>query len=59
MITPRSDLKFDLFAEASRRRKIDEAGDPLQTIAQHIDFAELAALVKDLLARGDGRKQRT
>ena len=30
MITPRSALKFDLFAEASRKRKIDEVGDPLQ-----------------------------
>jgi IS5 family transposase len=56
MISPRSALKFDLFAEASRQRKIDEVGDPLQTIAQHIDFAELAALVDGLLARGDGRK---
>ncbi len=33
MITPRSALKFDLFADASRQRKIDEVGDPLQTIA--------------------------
>ena len=56
MISPRSALKFDLFADASRQRKIDEVGDPLQTIAQHIDFAELAALVDGLLARGDGRK---
>ena len=58
MISPRSALKFDLFADASRQRKIDEVGDPLQTIAQHIDFAELAALVDGLLARGDGRKGR-
>ncbi|GKS97697.1 transposase [Acidovorax sp. SUPP2825] len=56
MITPRSALKFDLFAEASRKRKIDQAGDPLQTIAQYIDFAELAALVDALVARGDVRK---
>ena len=38
MITPRSALKFDLFAEASRKRKLDANGDPLQVIAQHIDF---------------------
>ena len=56
MISPRSALKLDLFAEAARKRKIDEAGDPLQTIAQHIDFAELAALVDGLLERGDRRK---
>lgn len=53
---PCSALKFDLFAEAPRKRKFDEAGDPLQTIAQHIDFAELAALVDVLVARGDARK---
>ena len=56
MITPRSALKFDLFAEASRKRKIDEAGDPLQTIAKHIDFAELAALVDAIVGRRDTRK---
>jgi len=56
MITPRSALKFDLFADASRKQKLDQAGDPLQTIAQHIDFAELAALVDGLLFRSDGRK---
>jgi hypothetical protein len=27
MITPRSALKFDLFAEASRQHKRDEVGD--------------------------------
>ena len=37
MITPRSALKFDLFAEASRQHKRDEVGDPLQVIARHID----------------------
>ncbi|WP_199445261.1 hypothetical protein [Paenacidovorax caeni] len=35
MITPRSALKFDLFAEASRQHKRDEVGDPLQVIARH------------------------
>lgn len=56
MITPRSALKFDLFAEASRQHKRDEVGDPLQAIARHIDFGELAGLVDALIERGDGRK---
>ena len=56
MITPRSALKFDLFAEASRQHKRDEVGDPLQVIARHIDFAALAGLVDALIERGDGRK---
>jgi len=56
MITPRRALEFDLFPDASRQRKIDEVGDSMQTIVQHIDFAELAALVDGLLARADGRK---
>ena len=43
MITPRSALKFDLFADASRKRKLDTNGDPLQVIAEHIDFAHLGA----------------
>ena len=56
MITPRSALKFDLFAEASRKRKIDEVGDPLQVIAQHIDFTALARLVDGIIERSDARK---
>ena len=56
MITPRSALKFDLFADASRKRKLDTNGDPLQVIAQHIDFAHLAALVEAFIERSDGRK---
>lgn len=56
MISPRSALKFDLFAEASRQHKRDEVGDPLQVIARHIDFAELARLVDALIERSDGRK---
>lgn len=56
MITPRSSLKFDLFAQASRQHKRDEVGDPLQVIARHIDFAELARLVDALIERSDGRK---
>ena len=54
MITLRSDLKFDLFAEASR--KIDTNGDPLQVIALHIDFAQLATLVDAFIQRSDARK---
>lgn len=46
MITPRSALKFDLFAQASRQHKRDEVGDPLQMIARYIDFAELARKVR-------------
>lgn len=56
MITPRSALKFDLFADTSRKRKIDEGGDPLQVIAKHINFTELAVLVDAFIERGDGRK---
>lgn len=42
MTTPRSELKFDLFTEASPEDKRDEAGDPLQLIARQIRFGELA-----------------
>ncbi len=56
MTTPRSALKLDLFAQASRQHKRDALGDPLQVIARHIDFAELARLVDALIERGDGRK---
>ncbi len=56
MITPRSALKFDLFADASRKRKLDTNGDPLQVIAEHIDFAHLATLVDAFIERSDGHK---
>ena len=56
MITPRSALKFDLFADASRKRKLDTNGDPFQVIAEHIDFAQLAALVEAFIERSDGHK---
>ena len=46
MITPRSALKLDLFADASRKRKLDTNGDPLQVIAEPIDFAHLGKLCK-------------
>lgn len=56
MITPRSALKLDLFAQASRERKLEDVGDPLQVIARHIDFAALASLAEPFLGRNDGRK---
>lgn len=36
MFTLRSTVKFHLFTEASHKHKIDEVGDPLRVIAQHI-----------------------
>ena len=58
MSTPpdRSAVKFDLFADAARKRKIEALGDPLQLIARHIDFDHLTQVIDDLLPRGDGRK---
>ena len=56
MITPRSALKFDLFAEASRKRKLDANGDPLQVIALRIDFAQPATLVDAFIERSEARK---
>ncbi|WP_208619688.1 hypothetical protein [Xanthomonas populi] len=41
---PRSALRFDLFAEASRQHNRDKVGDTLQAIARHIDVGELAGL---------------
>ena len=37
-----SAIKFSLFADEEHRGKLDTLGDPLQLIAQHIDFAALA-----------------
>ena len=56
MSSPRSALKFDLFADSSRKGTLDELGDPLQVIARHIDFGELAGLADALIERSDGRK---
>ena len=58
MSTPqaRSAIKFDLFADAARKRKIETLGDPLQIITRHIDFAHLARVVDQLLPRGDTSK---
>ena len=58
MSTPqaRSAVKFDLFADAARKRKIETLGDPLQIITRHIDFAHLARVVDQLLPRGDTSK---
>jgi hypothetical protein len=52
----RSAIKFDLFADAARKRKIDTLGDPLQRIAQHIEFDHLTQVIDELLPRGDGAK---
>ena len=51
MSTPpdRSAVKFDLFADAARKRKIEALGDPLQLIARHIDFDHLTQVIDDLL----------
>jgi hypothetical protein len=63
MSTPpdRSAVKFDLFADAARKRKIEALGDPLQLIARHIDFDHLTQVIDDLLpretdARADARR---
>lgn len=56
MTSPRSALKFDLFADSSRKGKFDEVSDPLQVIARHVDFGELACLADGLMERSDGRK---
>jgi len=34
----RSAVKFDLFADVIRKRKIEALGDPLQRITRHIAF---------------------
>ncbi|MDE2414308.1 MAG: hypothetical protein KGM60_06065 [Comamonadaceae bacterium] len=47
----RSAVKFDLFADAARKRKIEALGDPLQLIARHIDFEHLTQIIDDLLPR--------
>jgi hypothetical protein len=53
---PRSAIKFDLFADAARKHKIETLGDPLQVIARHIDFAHLTQVIDGLLPRGDATK---
>ena len=50
MITSRSALKLELFANASRKRKLDTQGDPLQVIVERIGFLHLAGLM-DALSR--------
>ena len=56
MSQPRSALKFDLFAADARRCKIESLGDPLQIIARHIDFAQLASLIDALHPRPDAAR---
>ena len=45
----RSAIKFDLFADAARKAKIETLGDPLQVIARHIDFDHLTQVIDELL----------
>ena len=52
----RSAIKFDLFADAARKQKIETLGDPLQVIARHIDFDQLTQVIDQLLPRGDARR---
>jgi len=52
----RSALKFDLFADQARQRKIESLGDPLQVIAKHIDFDHLVDVIDGLCPRVDTRK---
>ncbi len=52
----RSAVKFDLFADQARQRKIEALGDPLQVIAKHIDFDHLAGVIDGLCPRADTRK---
>ena len=52
----RSAIKFDLFADAARKHKIETLGDPLQVIARHIDFGHLTQVIDELLPRGDAAK---
>lgn len=52
----RSAIKFDLFAEQARKRKIEALGDPLQIIATHIDFAHLAGFIDALFPRNDSAR---
>lgn len=52
----RNALKWDLFADAARKRKIETLGDPLQVIARHIDFDHLTQVIDQLLSRGGARR---
>lgn len=52
----RSAIKFDLFADAARKRKIESLGDPLLLIARHIDFDHLTQIVDSLLPKADTSK---
>ena len=52
----RSAIKFDLFADAARKRKIESLGDPLLLIARHIDFDHLTQIVDALLPKADTSK---
>lgn len=52
----RSALKPDLLAHEAHERKINTLGDPLQVVAEHIDFGGLAGLIDEMFPRGGGSK---
>lgn len=45
----RSAVKFNLFADTARKRKIETLGDPLQIVTRHIDCAHLNQVIDALL----------
>lgn len=58
MSTPqsRSAVKFDRFADAARKRKIEALCNPRPTTTRHIDFAHLTQAIGALLPRVDASK---
>ena len=44
-------IKHSLFADQEREAKLNELGDTLQVLEQHVDFAALAAAVDDAAPR--------
>jgi IS5 family transposase len=56
MKTKRTALKTDLFAQVHHQDKLNHLGDPLQVIAQHIDFDALAQSIASYIDYGDQAK---
>lgn len=56
MKTKRTALKTDLFAQVHQQDKLNQLGDPLQVIAQHIDFDALAQSIESYVDYGDQAK---
>ena len=52
----RSAVKFDLFAHAAHKRKIEKLDDLSQIITLHIGIAHLARVVDELMSRGRATK---